>query len=312
MFVKRKDAEQADARRLRAELGWSVARIARELGVAKSSVSVWVRNVIPAEPSPRAPKRPPGAIPTRRLHVWRSGQVRHCGRCDHDLPLELFNRLGDGHQWWCRSCFAAYFQARGDLHRRQSNAAKQARTRVLHAHVVWYLLAHPCVDCGEDDPVVLEFDHVGEKTAGISALITACVTVDVLDREIEQCEVVCVNCHRRRTAQRARWRRADPSETSRRPYANASVARNFAHLDALLRESGCVDCGEGDPVVLDFDHIGPKRAKVTTLAWYGCSVATIDAEVAQCEVRCANCHRRATAKRAGYYRTRAVSSDVPP
>jgi len=311
MFVRRKDAEREEARRLRTELGWSVRRIARELDVAQSSVSVWVRGIVPPTPS-KPPKRPADALPTRRLSVWRSGRVRHCGRCGNHLPLECFNRLGDGLQWWCRSCFAAYFRARGDIHRDQSGAAKQARQDKLRAHVLLFLREHPCIDCGESDPVVLEFDHVAEKTAGIAALVTAGAPLAVVDEEIARCQVVCVNCHRRRTARRGGWRRADPSELSRRPYPTKFVARNFAHLDAILARSACVDCGEADRLVLEFDHIGPKRGKVTTLAWSGCSLAALEAEIAQCEIRCATCHRRMTAKRGGHFRFRAISSSVPP
>jgi transposase-like protein len=312
MFVRRKDAERKEARRLRAELGWSVRRIARELGVAQSSVSVWVRDVDALAPATAAPLRPAGALPTRQLRVWRSGELRRCSRCVHFLPLELFNRLGDGHQWYCRSCFAAYFRARGQLHRDQSRTAKRARQRKLRAHVLAFLRDHPCVDCGERDPVVLEFDHVGEKVAEVSALISATATVAIIDAEIARCEVVCANCHRRRTARRGRWRRADRAELLKRPHRTPHIARNFEHLAAILARSGCTDCDERDPVVLEFDHVGTKRENVTRLAWSGSSLATIDAEIEQCEIRCANCHRRVTSVRGGHFRSRALSSDLPP
>jgi transposase-like protein len=295
--VRRKDAERDQARRIRAELGWSVARIARELGVAKSSVSVWVRDLGPARRV--APERPPGALPVRTLHVWQSGELRRCSRCCHELPLELFNRMGEGHQSYCRSCFAAYFRARGDLHRKQSKAAKRRRHRALKAHVLNHLSERSCVDCGEKDPVVLEFDHIGEKVAAVSALVAEAASFTAVDAEIARCEVVCANCHRRRTGRRAGWRRAAP-EQGDRPYATASIARNFAHLHEILARSSCTDCGEHDVVVLEFDHVRDKRNAVTRLAWHGCSVATIDAEIEKCEIRCANCHRRATASRANH------------
>jgi Homeodomain-like domain-containing protein len=311
MFVRRKDEARKEAQRLRSELGWSLARIARELGVAKSSVSVWVRGVqTPRPPSP--PPRPRDAIPTTHLRVWKSGKLRRCGRCGNHLPIECFNRLGDGLQWWCRSCFAAYFRDRGDLHRQQSHAAKQARQQALRAQVLDHLRDHPCVDCGEADPVVLEFDHLDEKTASISVLLSQTATRKAVEAEIARCEVVCTNCHRRRTAKRAGWRRALASAPAPRPYPTRTVERNLLHVYDVLQRGACADCGERDPLVLEFDHIGVKRDAVTRLAWYGCSLATLDAEIAQCEIRCANCHRRMTARRGDHFRFRVLSSAAPP
>jgi AcrR family transcriptional regulator len=296
---------------LRTELGWSLARIARELGVAKSSVSVWVRGLdTPRAPGP--PPRPREAISTRRLRVWKSGQLRRCGRCGHHLPIECFNRYGDGLQWWCRARFAAYFRERGDTHRRQSSAARLVRQQARRAQVLDHLRHHRCVDCGEADPVVLEFDHLDEKTASVSVLISQAATREAVEAEIARCEVVCANCHRRRTAMRGRWRRAAAANVWSRPYANLRIARNFAHILEVLRQHPCVDCGERHPVVLEFDHVGTKRADVTRLAWYGNSLATLDKEIRECEVRCGNCHRRMTAKRGGHYRFRVLSSATPP
>jgi hypothetical protein len=69
-------------------------------------------------------------------------------------------------------------------------------------------------------------------------------------------------------------------------------------LKAYLAEHPCVDCGEDDIRVLEFDHVCPenKVANVGRMACDGCSVKRLEIEVAKCEVRCANCHRRRTRK----------------
>ena len=210
MFVRRKDEARREARRLRSELGWSLARIARELGVAKSSVSVSVRGLEP-QGTPSPPPRPVDAMPTGGCACGGPGLSAGAAGAASP-PRESFNRLGGGLQWWCRRCFAAYFRERGDTHRRQSKAAKSARQRALRAQLLAHLRRHPCVDCGETDPVVLEFDHIGEKTASISVLLSQTATRKAVDAEIARCEVVCTNCHRRRTASRAGWRRASLTE----------------------------------------------------------------------------------------------------
>lgn len=68
---------------------------------------------------------------------------------------------------------------------------------------------------------------------------------------------------------------------------------------ADAKRPGCADCGEMDPVVLDLDHVrGVKRGNIARLA-SGNTQVLIE-ELAKCEPRCANCHRRATAQRGQY------------
>lgn len=139
--------------------------------------------------------------------------------------------------------------------------------------------------------LVLEFDHhLANKEADISRLISEGAGLNRLRREIERCEVVCTNCHRRRTAERGRWFRltGEPSEVW-----TPGQRRNQLHLLDLLRRSACVDCGERDHVLLEFDHIGDKRDAVSTLA-RSCSLAVLEREIAACEIRCCNCHRLRT------------------
>jgi hypothetical protein len=71
--------------------------------------------------------------------------------------------------------------------------------------------------------------------------------------------------------------------------------RNLAWVDAYLRTHPCVDCGEPDLLVLEFDHVrGQKIECVRVVASRPSSLAALQAEVAKCEVRCANCHTRVT------------------
>ncbi len=79
---------------------------------------------------------------------------------------------------------------------RQNNVDRRERCRAYRTE---YLSTHPCVDCGEADLVVLEFDHRGDKHEEICVLVSR-GSFDRLVEEIKKCDVRCANCHRRRHA----------------------------------------------------------------------------------------------------------------
>lgn len=58
-----------------------------------------------------------------------------------------------------------------------------------------------------------------------------------------------------------------------------------------LKDAPCADCGgRFPPYCMDFDHVrGEKRANVAQLMCY--SLKAILAEIAKCDLVCANCHR---------------------
>jgi len=64
-----------------------------------------------------------------------------------------------------------------------------------------YLKNHPCIDCGEKDILVLDFDHmnISSKINNVSNLIVG-GSISSLNEEIKKCEIRCANCHRRKTA----------------------------------------------------------------------------------------------------------------
>ncbi len=147
--------------------------------------------------------------------------MKRCHACGDELPLDQFppNRArGDGRQSMCRSCYAKYQR---DYHRRRvvedveyrertRKARRERQSRIRrhnHQQLLRHFADHPCVDCGEDDHVVLTFDHVrGEKRFTIADRLHTMRWERLLD-EIAKCEVVCANCHMRRTATRAGYYR---------------------------------------------------------------------------------------------------------
>jgi hypothetical protein len=74
------------------------------------------------------------------------------------------------------------------------------------------------------------------------------------------------------------------------------IAEQRQWIQGFLLTHPCVDCGEGDPRCLDFDHVrGKKRQNVSQMVG-DFTLKAIQEEVSKCEVRCASCHRKRTAK----------------
>jgi hypothetical protein len=208
--------------------------------------------------------------------------------------LTRFNRHPTGYQWWCRDCYRAYFRDRAEPHRREVRAARLNRRRDARIFLADYLRTQCCSDCGEADPRVLEFHHLREKRGNLADLVRRGSSVRALQREVARCTVLCGNCHRMRTAaSRGSWRLA-PEGLDSKAGLTRGERRNMAYLRDVLAKSRCADCGDSRLLVLEFDHVGTKDANVTDLARRGCALRRLEAEVARCEVRCVNCHRRRT------------------
>lgn len=88
----------------------------------------------------------------------------------------------------------------------------------------------------------------------------------------------------------------------RRRYGPGKALRQrelLAYIQQVKLEHGCADCGyNAHPAALDFDHL-PGTEKFFRLATMAAGMCRekIDAEMAKCDVVCANCHRIRTAQR---------------
>lgn len=80
---------------------------------------------------------------------------------------------------------------------------------------------------------------------------------------------------------------------------------NKRKLYNYLLSHPCVDCGKTDIRCLEFDHVeGEKLDAIFKMLGQSQSWEKIEAEIAKCEVRCANCHRIKTLERGNWWRSR--------
>ena len=106
---------------------------------------------------------------------------------------------------YCRPCRSDYkrehYLANKQRYVDQARAQKQRLSIERNGYLLGLFAANPCADCGETNPVVLEFDHLRDKCFNIGSALPYRNWKSIL-AEIAKCEVVCANCHRKRTASR--------------------------------------------------------------------------------------------------------------
>ena len=142
--------------------------------------------------------------------------MKICSGCGQERDIEsdfAWKNMSKGtRQRWCRYC-----QAEANARHYQNNKSiyiERAVNRNSHVNaenrqkLYIYLSEHSCVDCGQNDIRVLEFDHVrGNKSASINDLLKKAASWETIKAEIAKCEVRCVNCHRVKTHERGKtWR----------------------------------------------------------------------------------------------------------
>lgn len=129
------------------------------------------------------------------------------------LSAEKLRRRHERERKWVHDNLDRYRAGKRALYRkdieksRANGRRNQSLTRKRKSlFVIAYKNAHPCADCGGEFPhYVKDFDHVrGEKLFELARGKWR-YSFDLLQVEMEKCDVVCANCHRIRT-----WDRATP------------------------------------------------------------------------------------------------------
>lgn len=133
--------------------------------------------------------------------------MKYCTKCNKIKPEGLFYKnktKPNGVSSHCKDCQLEqqrnWYSLNRDRHKQVIRANNRRVCLENKQFIVEFLRTHPCVDCNEADPIVLEFDHVrGTKYKDISRMVTQSYSLETLKKEIAKCDVRCANCHRRIT-----------------------------------------------------------------------------------------------------------------
>lgn len=135
--------------------------------------------------------------------------MKQCSKCGVSKPLEEYSLKRGKPTNRCKPCNNEYFKKWYVRNKsEQISRVKQNEKKnklITQEYVFEYLRSHPCVDCGETNPIVLEFDHIEKKYKNVSELLYSGCTLDRIKKEISLCEVRCANCHRIKTAHQFDW-----------------------------------------------------------------------------------------------------------
>jgi hypothetical protein len=130
----------------------------------------------------------------------------YCRDCKIKLTEENSSK---GFRALCKNCFSIYMKKyyksnpeKYEKHKKDFVAKNDELYQLKTRAIIASRLRDGCFDCGEKDPVVLEFDHRDpkEKEYSIFSIMKTKVPEEVFINEINKCDVVCANCHKKRTA----------------------------------------------------------------------------------------------------------------
>ena len=139
--------------------------------------------------------------------------MKQCATCGQFKPEDEYNWRSQKRGWkWgtCKECQSGqrkkWYDKNKETHK--ANVYENKKRAIAEAQrFIWdFLSAHPCIDCGEKNPVVLEFDHVrGRKRKAVGDLARQGYSIEASHREIAKCVVRCANCHRQKTHKERGW-----------------------------------------------------------------------------------------------------------
>lgn len=120
-------------------------------------------------------------------------ETKICGVCDLEKSVSDFYSMKDNRNKNGKGIYLKYLCKECD----KKNGLKQKSVSRKRKRIyLWgYKKSHPCVDCGEINPMCLQFDYIQDKLMDVGILAAGGHSLEKLKLEIDKCVVRCANCH---------------------------------------------------------------------------------------------------------------------
>lgn len=138
--------------------------------------------------------------------------MKQCAKCKKEKPVDEFSfkiKATGLRHCHCKECARAlikkHYYNNKNYYLKKAKRHNTKYKSEAKRYISNYLLNHSCIDCGESDIEVLEFDHKNNKLKAVASMVGWRYSLNKIKHEIEKCEVRCANCHRRKTAKEFNW-----------------------------------------------------------------------------------------------------------
>lgn len=130
--------------------------------------------------------------------------MKNCNKCllpKDESEFAFKNKANNLLQAMCKECHKTYSKLHYSSNK-ESYISKAKRNKTVYSarnqqYIDEYKRNKGCYFCQESEPACLDFHHLRDKIADVAYLLHQAATIERIQTEIDKCEVLCANCHRK-------------------------------------------------------------------------------------------------------------------
>lgn len=147
--------------------------------------------------------------------------MKICSICKLDkeeINFSYRNKLLNKRYNHCKDCqnkkVKKHYNNNKEYYLNKGKISKLKYHKTNSTNIIEFLEKNPCIDCGENDIIVLQFDHKENKKYNVSQMLSDHPWKNI-ENEIKKCDVRCANCHTRKTHKQFKNYKSFPSSNDR-------------------------------------------------------------------------------------------------